>query len=167
MYRSIKTSIRTMSCPALLKRPAQCVMLTLAAAALTSTAHAACQYTVTNQWGNGFTASVKVTNNTNAAVNSWNVSWQYSGDNRVTNSWNANVSGSNPYSASNASWNGSLQPGQSAEFGFQGTSNGTAEEPSVTGSVMWMSSSLRVKRMKSVITLKTLLGATKVFTSVS
>lgn len=132
MYRSIKT----MSCPALLKRPAQCVMLTLAAAALTSTAHAACQYTVTNQWGNGFTASVKVTNNTNAAVNSWNVSWQYSGDNRVTNSWNANVSGSNPYSASNASWNGSLQPGQSAEFGFQGTKGGAAAQvPAVTGAL--------------------------------
>lgn len=120
--------------PALLKRPAQCMMLTFAVAAMTSTAHAACQYTVTNQWGGGFTASVKVTNNTNAAVNSWNVSWQYSGDNRVAGGWNANITGNNPYSASNESWNGNLQPGQSAEFGFQGTKGGsTAAIPAVTG----------------------------------
>jgi len=143
MYRSIT---KTMSCSGLPKQPAskhrtllrrgQCVLLTLAATALATSVHAACEYTVTNQWNNGFTASVKVTNNTGAAVNGWNVSWQYSGDNRVTNSWNAQLSGSNPYTAANVGWNGSLQPGQSAEFGFQGTKgNAAAQAPAVTGSL--------------------------------
>jgi len=69
-------------------------------------------------------------------VNSWNVSWQYSGDNTVTNSWNANVSGSGPYTAANVGWNGSLQPGQSAEFGFQGTKgDAAAQAPAVTGAL--------------------------------
>lgn len=98
-------------------------------------AHAACQYQVTNQWGNGFTASIKITNNTSSAVNGWSVSWQYSGDNRISNSWNANVSGSNPYSATNLSWNASIQPNQSVEFGFQGTKGSTAEIPSISGNL--------------------------------
>lgn len=112
----------------------------LAAATLAFTlatpAQAACQYVVTNQWNNGFTASVRVTNDTSSAVNGWSVNWQYSGDNRIVNSWNANFSGSNPYTASNLSWNGNLQPGQSAEFGFQGTKGNTAPQvPTVNGSL--------------------------------
>ena len=117
-------------------RATQLPILTAIAALLALPAQAACEYTVTNQWGNGFTASVKITNNTNAAVNSWNVSWQYAGDNRITNSWNATVSGSNPYTASNASWNGNLSPGQAAEFGFQGTKGNAAPEiPALSGTL--------------------------------
>src|SRR5690554_9735 len=138
MYKSIT---KTVSHPRLFKRLAfnrtgQCVLLSLAATAMTASVQAACEYTVTNQWNNGFTASIKVTNDTGSAVNSWNVSWQYSGDNTVTNSWNANVSGSGPYTAANVGWNGSLQPGQSAEFGFQGTKgDAAAQAPAVTGAL--------------------------------
>jgi len=138
MYQSIT---KTVSHPGLFKRLAfnrtgQCVLLSLAATAMTTSVHAACEYTVNNQWNNGFTASIKVTNDTGSAVNSWNVSWQYSGDNTVTNSWNANVSGSGPYTAANVGWNGSLQPGQSAEFGFQGTKgDAAAQAPAVTGAL--------------------------------
>lgn len=96
---------------------------------------AGCKYEVNNQWDSGFTATIRITNDTSRAVNSWNVSWQYSGNNRVTSSWNANVTGSNPYSASNYAWNGTIQSGQSVSFGFQGTSSGNAETPTVTGSL--------------------------------
>lgn len=101
-----------------------------------TTASAACDYTISNQWSTGFTASIKITNNTSSAVSAWNVAWQYSGADRITNSWSANVSGTNPYAATNMSWNGSLQPGQSAEFGFQGTKTAaSAEIAKVTGSL--------------------------------
>ena len=97
-------------------------------------ANAGCQYQITNQWNNGFTAAVKITNNTSAAINGWTVNWQYSGDNRISNSWNANISGSSPYSASNLSWNGSIQPTQTVEFGFQGTKGvANAEVPAING----------------------------------
>lgn len=97
-------------------------------------ANAACQYQVTNQWNNGFTASIKITNTTNSTINGWSINWRYAGDNRVSNSWNANVSGSNPYSASNLSWNASIQPNQTVEFGFQGTKgSAAAETPVVSG----------------------------------
>ncbi len=99
-------------------------------------ANASCQYQVTNQWNNGFTAAIKITNNTAAAINGWAVNWQYAGDNRISNSWNANVSGSNPYSATQLSWNSSIQPNQTVEFGFQGTKGSAAAEiPQVSGAL--------------------------------
>ncbi len=95
-----------------------------------------CSYVVTGDWGSGYTAVVRIKNNGSATINDWNVSWNYNDASRVTNSWNANLTGSNPYSATGLSWNSSIQPGQTAEFGFQGTkNNGTAPVPSVTGSV--------------------------------
>lgn len=95
-----------------------------------------CSYVVTGDWGSGYTAVIRIKNNGSATINDWNVSWNYSDASRVTNSWNANLTGSNPYSAMGLSWNSSIQPGQTAEFGFQGTKNsGAAQVPSVTGSV--------------------------------
>ncbi len=93
-----------------------------------------CEYVVTNQWNNGFTGAIRITNNGSSPINGWSVSWNYNDGSRITNSWNANLSGSNPYSASNLGWNGTLQPGQTAEFGFQGTKGGSAASvPVVSG----------------------------------
>ncbi len=95
-----------------------------------------CSYLVTNDWGTGYTAAIRIKNNGSSVINNWNVSWNYSDSTRVTSSWNANLMGSNPYSATGLSWNSSIQPGQTAEFGFQGIkNNGAAQVPSVTGSV--------------------------------
>lgn len=97
----------------------------------------ACEYLISNEWGNGFTGAIRITNNGTTALNGWAVSWSYSDATQVTQSWNANVTGSNPYSASNTDWNGTIQPGQSVEFGVQGTkaADGSAQIPVVTGSV--------------------------------
>ncbi|MFC3115782.1 cellulose-binding domain-containing protein [Cellvibrio fontiphilus] len=98
-------------------------------------ASASCSYTITNAWGSGFTATIRVTNDGAAAINGWQVNWAY-GNNTVTNAWNAQLSsaGSRNYSATNLGWNGSLQPGQSAEFGLQGVTNGGApERPTISG----------------------------------
>ncbi len=103
--------------------------------AMTNLASAACTYTVDNEWSTGYTASITVKNDTNAAVNNWSVNWQYA-NNRVTNSWNANLTGSNPYTASNVSWNGNIAAGQTVSFGFQGVKNGaTAERPQINGTL--------------------------------
>jgi rhamnogalacturonan endolyase len=94
-----------------------------------------CNYVITNNWGNGFTGAIRITNSGSTPINGWNVSWRYSGNTRLSGSWNATVSGSNPYSASNLSWNGAIQPGQTVEFGFQGTYSGGVETPTISGSV--------------------------------
>ena len=99
-------------------------------------ANASCSYVVTNDWGSGYTAAIRIKNNGTSAINNWNVSWSYSDGTRISNSWNATLSGTNPYSATGLSWNSSIQPGQTAEFGFQGIkNNGAAQIPAVTGSV--------------------------------
>lgn len=96
-----------------------------------------CEYVITNEWSDGFTGAIRISNDGSSAINGWNVSWNYTDGSRVTSSWNANVSGSNPYTATNISWNGAIQPGQTVEFGFQGTKGGSgnAATPTVTGSV--------------------------------
>lgn len=109
--------------------------LAMSAALISAESLADCSYSVTSQWSNGFNATVRITNTTDAAINGWAVEWQYSGDNRVTNAWDVAFSGNNPYSASNFSWNAVIQPNQYVEFGVQGTkSSGTAEIPSLSGS---------------------------------
>ena len=92
-----------------------------------------CTYAVTNSWGTGFTGVIRITNTGTSSKTGWAATWQYAGSNRLTNSWNATVTGSNPYSAANLGWNGTLGGGQTAEFGFQGNTNGgSLETPAVT-----------------------------------
>ena len=109
----------------------------LATAVLSTQAYAGCQYVVSNQWNEGFSGVIKITNSGTTAISGWNVGWQYSGGDRITTSYNATLSGTSPYSATNLSWNGSIAPNQSVEFGFQGTKGtkgaATAEIPQVTG----------------------------------
>ena len=107
--------------------------LGLMTASTANIANAACIYTVTNSWGSGFTAAIRITNDTSATVNNWQVSWSYA-NNKVSNSWNAVVSGN--YTATNIGWNGTIRPGQSVEFGLQGTTNGGAiEKPQLQGTL--------------------------------
>lgn len=95
-----------------------------------------CVYSITNDWGNGFTASIKITNTSSNAISGWSVSWNYTDTTRVTNLWNGVITGSNPYTVTHLDWNKTIQPGQSVEFGFQGTKpNGTVVIPTVIGNV--------------------------------
>jgi polyisoprenoid-binding protein YceI len=131
---SFKASATTPRLASVLKHTLCAAGLSLAVSVLSTQAHAGCQYVVTNDWGNGYTALIKITNSGTTAINGWTVSWQYSGNNRVTNAWSTTLTGSNPYSGTNLSWNANIQPNQTVEFGFQGTkSAGAAEIPVVTG----------------------------------
>lgn len=95
-----------------------------------------CKQIVNNEWSNGFTASIRITNTRTTPINGWNISWSFSDGTRITSSWNTNLSGSNPYSASNLSWNGTIQPGQYVEFGYNATKgSGSLNAPTITGSV--------------------------------
>jgi hypothetical protein len=114
-----------------------------------TSASAACVYSVSNSWGSGFTASIRVTNNTAATVNGWQVNWSYA-KNSVASAWNAQLSGN--YSATNLAWNGRLNPGQSAEFGMQGATNGGAVEvPVISGALCGSSATSSVASGTPVI----------------
>lgn len=89
-------------------------------------------YTVTNDWGSGFNAEVKVSNTGTAALSSWKVTWSFPGSQKITNIWNATATQSGQtVTAVNAAHNGSVPVGGSAGFGFGGAPGG-AGTPSVT-----------------------------------
>lgn len=101
-----------------------------------TSAFSACLYSVNSQWNGGFNATIKITNDSAATVNGWSVNWQYSGQDRVANSYNTNLNGSNPYTATNLGWNGSIPPGQTLEFGLNGSKGSAAAEiPILAGGV--------------------------------
>jgi cellulose 1,4-beta-cellobiosidase len=96
---------------------------------------ARCEYLVQSDWNTGFVAAIRITNDTNTAINGWSVNWAYSDGSTRTGGWNANFSGSNPYSATGVGWNNQINPGQSVEFGVQGNkgvANSPAQRPVVT-----------------------------------
>jgi len=99
---------------------------------------AKCEYVVQSDWNNGFVASIRITNNTTSAINGWSVNWNYTDGSSRSGGWNANVSGNNPYTATGVGWNNTIQPGQTVEFGVQGTKgvgSAPASKPIVGGSV--------------------------------
>lgn len=113
--------------------PGCCVLLALYG----NTALAAkCEYRIANDWGSGFTASIRITNDGTVPISGWSVNWNYSDGSRVTSSWNATLSGANPYSAVPLNWNSNIAVGSSVELGVQGTNGGSrAQVPAVAGAV--------------------------------
>lgn len=94
-----------------------------------------CTHVVVDQWSQGFTAAVRITNNTSSPISGWSATWGYSDGSVKTNTWNANVSGNNPYTATPLSWLNTVNPGQTIEIGVQGTkgvSGGSAPTAVVT-----------------------------------
>jgi len=85
----------------------------------------ACAATVTtNQWDSGFVGTVQVTAG-NAQVNGWTVTVTLPAGATITSNWNANRTGtSGTVGFTNVNFNGSIAPGQSIEFGYQGTGTG-------------------------------------------
>lgn len=129
---SSRSSVASSAIPVSSSAPSSAPVSSRSSSSAATTAGLSCSYEVTNSWGTGFTGVIRVTNTGTAATSGWTANWQYAGSNRVTNAWNANFSGSNPYTATHLGWNGTLGAGQTAEFGFQGNTNGgSVETPAV------------------------------------
>ena len=95
-----------------------------------------CEYVVSNEWSDGFTAEVRLTNTGSEPVSGWEVQWGYSDGTALTNTWNAVVNGMGPFTATSMGWNDTIGAGQTVSFGMQGTKGGaSAEVPEVTGNV--------------------------------
>jgi beta-glucosidase len=90
-----------------------------------------CRVTYTsNDWNNGFTASVSVTNTGTAALDPWRLQWTFAAGQRVTQAWSARVTQSGAdVTATGESWNPSLAPGATVTFGFNGSHTGSNPRP--------------------------------------
>ncbi|GAA1760661.1 PQQ-dependent sugar dehydrogenase [Streptomonospora arabica] len=96
-------------------------------------------YTVDSEWGDGFSASVVVTNTGDEPIEDWTARWDYTGGQQVTTAWQADVSQEGTtVSASGLDYNRVIPAGGSRRFGLQGTitaTNPAPEEFRVNGSV--------------------------------
>jgi cellulase/cellobiase CelA1 len=88
---------------------------------------------VDNQWGNGFTATVTVSNPGSVATKTWRVTWTWGGNQSIVNRWNATVTQSGTaVTATNLSYNGAIAGGGNTTFGFQASFSGTNTVPTLT-----------------------------------
>jgi endo-1,4-beta-xylanase len=92
----------------------------------------ACKVTYSvNQWNNGFTGNVTVTNTSSTPVNGWNLTWSFSAGQTIYQIWSAlyTQSGSQ-VTARNEAWNGSIPAnGGTVNFGFNANHNGSNPAP--------------------------------------
>lgn len=78
-------------------------------------------YAVTDQWNNGFTAGVAVTNTGSGTLSPWTAGWTFTAGQRVTHSWNGDYSQNGSRVTMNAvSYNLTLAPGATVDIGFNG-----------------------------------------------
>ena len=76
------------------------------------------QYAVVNEWDNGQTVEVTVTNTGNESILNWAV--KYDAEGEISNLWNASVvdNQDTEYVVKNNNWNYEIAPDQSVIFGY-------------------------------------------------
>ncbi len=81
------------------------------------------EFVVTNNWGSGYTALVRITNTSSATIHGWTV--QFDLGVTLTNFWNASDGSrsGDTYTFSNESWNAAIAPGGTLVFGLQASSS--------------------------------------------
>lgn len=93
-----------------------------------------CEYTIENQWNNGFTAKVVIENQGTTDISNWLAELSYPDNTSVTDVWRASVqaNGSNKFNFQNADYNAQIAPGSRVDFGFN--ANGQADsQPILSG----------------------------------
>ena len=82
-----------------------------------------------NQWSNGFTAQVQITNNS-TALTTWSLTWTFPGNQQITSAWNTQLTQNGAVvTAHDAGYNASVPTGGSVQFGFQATFTGSNAIP--------------------------------------
>jgi cytochrome c553 len=86
-------------------------------------------YQIINQWSDGFTADVTLTN-LGAAWTGWTATWDMPNGQTLSGLWNGNASQSGSLvTVTNVNWNGTIAKEGTVKFGFNGVHNGTNTIP--------------------------------------
>ncbi len=118
--------VRARDSAGVMSAPSATVTFTTAAAGGCDVAYS------TNDWGGGFTGTVRITNTGSTAVSGWTLQFAFPAGQRLTHGWNATwtqPTGSANVTAVNLGWNASLPPGGSISIGFNGTAGAANPEP--------------------------------------
>lgn len=86
-------------------------------------------YHLDSDWGDGFTGTITITNNTASAIEDWYLEFDF--NRNITNIWNG-VTESHKgkhYVIKNAGYNANINAGQTISFGFSGDKGSSADEP--------------------------------------
>jgi cellulose binding protein with CBM2 domain/fibronectin type III domain protein len=88
-------------------------------------------YSTTQSWSGGFAGQYSITNDTNATVADWTMTFDLPAGESITSLWNASYTSSgNHYTVTSPSWASPLAPGASADpVGFNAGSTGAAAAP--------------------------------------
>jgi cellulose 1,4-beta-cellobiosidase len=83
-----------------------------------------------SSWNTGFTGSLRITNNSAAALQNWNLTFAFANGQTITQGWSAQYAQSgSTVTVTPAAWNTTLGAGASVEVGFNGSHTGTNTEP--------------------------------------
>ncbi len=81
------------------------------------------RYSVTDQWNDGFTANVTVTDKGGETRSPWTLTWTFTAGQRVIHSWDGDFGQTGDrVTITAASYNATLAPGATVGFGFNGAS---------------------------------------------
>lgn len=77
-------------------------------------------FSVVNDWNEGFTGNLSITNSGTAAIDGWTI--EFDAPFEITNLWNAEIvsRNGNRYVIRSADWNSTIKPNESISFGFNG-----------------------------------------------
>jgi endoglucanase len=94
--------------------------------AVAATSSCSAAYSVTTDWGSGFTASLTIADNGTAAITGWTVTYSYAGNQTLSSGWNGTWTQSGKaVTVASLSYNGNLAPGATttagANFNYSGT----------------------------------------------
>lgn len=86
-------------------------------------------YHLDSDWGDGFTGTISITNNTASAIEDWYLEFDFKRN--ITNIWNGVTEShkGNHYVIKNAGYNANIDAGQTISFGFSGDKGTSADEP--------------------------------------
>ena len=86
-------------------------------------------YHLDSDWGDGFTGTISITNNTASAIEDWYLEFDFKRN--ITNIWNGVTEShkGNHYVIKNAGYNANINAGQTISFGFSGDKGTSTDEP--------------------------------------
>lgn len=82
------------------------------------------EFKILSDWGSGYTAQLKLTNETDEPMTDWRIAFDFEGDVRNLYSGRVIVDRDGHYVFEGSSWNKTIKPGQSVTLGWNGSKSG-------------------------------------------